>query len=205
VDILSALDTQIAGGIDSKLQASANSDALKTARAQNDQITIKVDNRMPTSSDNMKSEISAARTKGHDGLKGMGFSSIEDLMNIKTPVTGDLKAMMPSDLLFDYNSADLKESAKVSLINLGVLIATWKQSQVIIEGHTDTTGDDEYNMKLSVMRAQSVKDWITHSLMLDGKRIQVRGFGKTQPIADPNGDVEAQQKNRRVVIRFVNP
>jgi outer membrane protein OmpA-like peptidoglycan-associated protein len=206
VDTLSAVDSAIAGGIDSKIRSAAStSDALKTARAQADQVTIKIVDKPLTSNDALKGELAAARKKGNDGLRGLGFSSFDDLLNIKTPQTGDLKAMMPSDLLFDYNSADVKESAKVDLMKLGFLIQTWTKSQIIIEGHTDTTGDDAYNMQLSLARAQSVKNWVTRSLLLDGDRISVKGMGETQPIADGNGDKDAQAINRRVVIRFVNP
>lgn len=205
VDTLSAVDTAIAGGIDQKLRAASNSDMLKTAKAQDDQVTIKIAEKPPTSDTSMKGELAAARRKGDEGLRGLGFSTLDDLMNIKTPTTGDLKAMMPSDLLFDYNSADVKESAKLDLMKLGFLIQTWTKSKVIVEGHTDTTGDDAYNEKLSLMRADAVKDWVVNSLKLDGSRIETRGLGETQPIADPNGDQYAQAINRRVVIRFVNP
>lgn len=204
VDVLSAVDTAMAGGIDTKVR-SASADMLKTARAQNDQLSIKLSDAPPSSNDALKGELAAARKKGNDGLKGLGFSSFDDLLTIKTPQTGDLKAMMPSDLLFDYNSADLKESAKVDLMKLGFLIQTWTKSQIIIEGHTDTTGDDAYNMQLSLMRAQAVKNWVTKSLMLDGGRIQVKGMGETQPLVNPNGDKDEQAINRRVVVRFVNP
>ena len=112
---------------------------------------------------------------------------------------------MPSDLLFDYNSADIKESAKLSLMNLGYLIQTWTKSKIIVEGHTDTTGDDAYNDRLSLMRAESVKNFVVNSLRVNGDRIETIGYGEKQPIADPNGDQNAQAINRRVVIRFINP
>jgi OmpA-OmpF porin, OOP family len=205
VEAISAVDTAMAGGIDTQIRSSASADILKTAQAQQDQVTIRVDDAPLAGTAALKAELSAARKKGNEGLRGMGFSTLDDLLNIKTPVTGDLKAMMPSDLLFDYNSADFKESAKADLMNLGYLIQTWTKSQIIIEGHTDTTGDDEYNMQLSLARAQSVKTWITNSLKLPGDRIQVKGYGKTQPLAGITGDKDAQALNRRVVIRFVNP
>lgn len=205
VDTVSAVDMAIAGGIDSKIKASASSDVLKTARAQADQVTIKVTDKPITGTDALKGELAAARRKGDEGLRGLGFSTLDDLMNIKTPTTGDLKAMMPSDLLFDYNSADVKESAKVDLMKLGFLIQTWTKSAVIVEGHTDTTGEEGYNLGLSLRRAEAVKSWVVNSLKLDGSRIQTRGLGETQPIANPNGSQEEQAINRRVVIRFVNP
>ena len=205
VDVISAVDTAIAGGINEKIKAASTSELLKTAKANDDQVKISIQEKAPTGDTNMKSDLAAARKKGDDGLRGLGFSTIDDLMNIKTPVTGDLKAMMPSDLLFDYNSADIKESAKLSLMNLGYLIQTWTKSKIIVEGHTDTTGDDAYNDRLSLMRAESVKNFVVNSLRVNGDRIETIGYGEKQPIANPNGDQNAQAINRRVVIRFINP
>lgn len=150
-------------------------------------------------------DLASARRKGDGGLKGMGFSSLDDLMDIRTPQTGDLKAMMPSDFLFDYNSAELKESAKLDLQRLGLLIQTWTKSRVIVEGHTDSIGTEAYNNDLSLRRAQSIRNYIEKSLMIDTGRIETKGLGESEPIADPNGDVQQQAINRRVVIRFINP
>jgi OmpA-OmpF porin, OOP family len=205
VDTISAVDMAIAGGINKKLQSSSTSDVLKTARANDDQVTIKISDKPPTGTENLKGELAAARRKGQEGLGGLGFSTIDDLMDIKTPQKGDLKAMMPSDLLFDYNSAQLREGAKTEVMKLGLLIQSWTKSLVIIEGHTDTTGDDEYNFALSKQRAEAVKNFVVNSLLIDGTRIQTRGLGETQPLENPNAPQEAQALNRRVVIRFVNP
>ncbi|MBP7950531.1 MAG: OmpA family protein [Verrucomicrobiales bacterium] len=205
VDAVSAVDSAIAGGIEKRIRTASASDVLKTAQVQDDQVTIKVVEKPLTTNDTMKGDLAAARRKGDEGLRGIGFSTLDDLMNIRTPQTGDLKAMMPSDLLFEYNSADVRESAKFDLMKLGFLIQTWTKSQVIVEGHTDTTGEDAYNVELSLRRAQAVADWVVNSLKIDGSRIQVKGLGESQPLVNANGSIEEQALNRRVVIRFLNP
>ena len=67
-----------------------------------------------------------------------------------------------------------------------------------IEGHTDSTGSDEYNQKLSERRAQSVHDYLGGCGMTT-TAMASKGFGETQPMADNNTN-EGRQKNRRVEI-----
>ncbi len=205
VDILSSVDSSIAGGTDTKLRSSfSERDALKTARAEDDQVSIKIQDRPPDARAPL-ADLASARKVGDGGLQGLGFSSLDDLMDIRTPQTGDLKSMLPSDLLFDYNSAEVKESAKLGLQKLGLIISTWTKSRVIVEGHTDSIGTEAYNNDLSLRRALSIKNYISRSLMVDVSRMDCRGMGESQPLADPNGDVDQQSLNRRVVIRFINP
>lgn len=205
VEAVSAVDTAIAGGVEKKIASTSANDVLKTAQAQDDQVTIRVTDKPAVNSDALKGELDSARKKGDGGLKGLGFSSLDDLLDLKTPQTGDMKTMIPSRTLFDYNSTELREEAKVELIKLGILLSTWTKAQFHVEGHTDTTGDDLYNIDLSRRRAQAVKDWVVNSLKVDGHRIFVHGFGETQPLVNPNGSQEQQELNRRVVIRIVNP
>jgi outer membrane protein OmpA-like peptidoglycan-associated protein len=205
VDAISAVDTAIAGGLNTPIRSSITPrDVLKSMKAQDDQMTIKINDK-PPNANAVLGDLAAARKRGDEGLKGLGFSSLDDLMDIRTPKTGDLKAMMPSDFLFEYNSAEVRESSKLDLMKLGFLIQTWTKSQVIVEGHTDTIGTEEYNNELSLRRAQAIKDYIVSSLKIDGSRIAARGMGESAPIADPNGTPETQGLNRRVVIRFINP
>jgi OmpA-OmpF porin, OOP family len=205
VDAISAVDTALAGGLEQKLQQSlSQKDVLKTMRAEDDQVTIQIQEKLPDAKTSL-ADLATARKQGDNGLKGLGFSSLQDLMDIRTPQTGDLKAMMPSDFLFDYNSSEVKEGAKLDLQKLGLLISTWTRSKVVVEGHTDTLGTEEYNDRLSLARAQAIKDYIARSLMTDVSRIEVRGLGEREPIAEATGNEQQQAINRRVVIRFINP
>ncbi|MGD9811147.1 MAG: OmpA family protein, partial [Sphingobium sp.] len=70
-----------------------------------------------------------------------------------------------------------------------------------IYGHTDSDGSDAYNQGLSQRRAQSVADYLsTHGVQ--SARMETRGFGETQPIAD-NATAEGKAQNRRVEIKIV--
>jgi outer membrane protein OmpA-like peptidoglycan-associated protein len=107
--------------------------------------------------------------------------------------------LIPTDLLFQFNQSELQESARLSMMKLGLLIKRNKESKFTIEGHTDTIGSEEYNMTLSLKRARSVQDWLAESLGLGEDRVSIRGFGETRPLV-PDGDRDAQAINRRVEI-----
>lgn len=69
-----------------------------------------------------------------------------------------------------------------------------------IGGHTDSQGTEAYNMELSRRRAQAVKDALCGDPGVDCAKLQVKGYGKSQPVA-PNDDEAGRAKNRRVVFR----
>ena len=117
---------------------------------------------------------------------------------------GDLqknKASIGSDLLFEFNSATLRDDARITLLTVAQLIDRNPGMFCWVEGHTDLIGSEESNLRLSRSRAQAVKDWLVQSLQLDPKFIVVRAFGMSQPIVT-EGDEEAQAPNRRVDIKM---
>lgn len=129
-----------------------------------------------------------------------GFSNLDDLLNRTGPLLDDTKPILiPTDLLFRFNESELQEAARLSMMKLGLLIKRNQESRFIIEGHTDTLGSEEYNLSLSLRRAQSVQDWLVESLGLSTDRVEVKGYGETRPIV-PDGDRVAQAINRRVEI-----
>ena len=144
--------------------------------------------------------IAAATKKGRQGSgEEDGFARLDDLLTYSGPMTEDRTAMMPTDLLFEYNSSELKDSARLSLMKLGFIIQKNPEAEISIEGHTDTFGGDAYNQKLSEARAVAVKSWLVESLRLDASRLNTRGWGKAKLVV-ATGDVDVQQKNRRVEI-----
>jgi outer membrane protein OmpA-like peptidoglycan-associated protein len=133
-----------------------------------------------------------------------GYSNLEDLIARGGKVTGSTAPiMLPTDLLFEYNSDQLAENARLSLMKLGLLIQRNPNSQFIIEGHTDTIGADEYNFELSQRRANAVVEWLITSLRLTTDRIKAVGMGRSRPLpsVNPNGTKEEQVLNRRVEIK----
>ena len=135
-----------------------------------------------------------------------GFSDLDTLLNRVGPIMDATKPiLMPTDLLFGYNEKTLQETARLSLMKLGLLIQRNPESVFIIEGHTDTTGSNEYNMTLSRQRALSVHDWLSKALSINSERIQIKALGETRPLTNPNGSREEQSINRRVEIVIQPP
>ncbi|MCP4848444.1 MAG: OmpA family protein [Verrucomicrobiaceae bacterium] len=150
-------------------------------------------------------ETLAKLSKTGNGIT-QGFSNLDELLNRVGPIMDATKPiLMPTDLLFGYNEEALKESARLSLMKLGLLIQRNPESTFIIEGHTDTTGSNEYNMKLSKQRALSVHDWLSESLSIKSKRIRIKAMGETRPLINPSGTREEQSINRRVEIVILPP
>lgn len=116
------------------------------------------------------------------------------------PVVTYEKTTLSTVTLFDFDKSVLKEEGKVALQELGDKIKA-KGAKVVdidIIGHTDSTGTDDYNMGLSVRRAQTVADYII-SEGIDASIIDVSGEGENNPIAS-NDTGEGRAENRRVDV-----
>lgn len=130
-----------------------------------------------------------------------GVISLDSLLDLPANVLLSKKTMLPSDLLFEFNSSELRESAKVGLMKLGLLMDRNPGLYCWIEGHTDLVGGDEFNLDLSIKRAEAVKNYLVASLRMDRSKIVTRGFGRYEPIII-TGTAEDQSANRRVEIRM---
>lgn len=113
---------------------------------------------------------------------------------------------VPSDVLFDFDSAAVRPDAIEALQYLADLLNRRRSEPVDIEGHTDSIGSPEYNMKLSRRRAEAVKKWFIDEGVLGAENFKVRAYGETQPVApntnpDESDNPEGRKKNRRVTIR----
>jgi len=104
-----------------------------------------------------------------------------------------------SDVLFATNSSYLSEKAKGTMKNMVTYInKNYPNARIQINGHTDSTGEADYNQWLSEKRAASVKAFAV-SLGLNESNITTKGYGKTKPVAT-NSTKEGRQKNRRVEV-----
>ena len=129
------------------------------------------------------------------------FSSLDELLATKGLVKQNTAPiLMPTDLLFEYDSDVLKPQAAATLEKLASLIKKNKEASFQIEGHTDSFGGDEYNIQLSLRRAEAVKTWLKSIMGLDAGHISTLGLGKSRLLVPSTGTVEQQQINRRVEI-----
>ena len=128
-----------------------------------------------------------------------GYASLDQVLGMKGKGDPGKPIWVPTDVLFEFNSAELKDEARLSLMKLGALIMQRKDSEFIIEGHTDTIGEEQYNLALSVNRATAIRNWLLDALRLDPARIKVKGLGKAKPLVAEGTPIE-QAQNRRVEV-----
>jgi outer membrane protein len=101
-------------------------------------------------------------------------------------------------LLFDFDSAELRPESITELERVVKFMNDVPFAQVLIQGHTDSVGNDAYNLKLSDRRAKAVFDYLS-SRGVDPARVTSEGKGEAEPIAD-NNTAEGRQENRRVML-----
>lgn len=130
-----------------------------------------------------------------------GVATIDELLDLPPNILLSKKTMLPSDLLFEFNKAELRESAKVGLMKLALLMDRNPNLFCWIEGHTDLVGGDEFNLNLSIQRAEAVRNYLVQSMRMDASKIHVRGFGRYEPLVI-TGTPEEQAPNRRVEIKM---
>lgn len=103
-----------------------------------------------------------------------------------------------SGILFPFNSDQVLPAGRGNLSELAQSLQRYPETEVLIVGHTDNVGSDEYNMGLSMRRAESAKNYLVSQGIQPG-RIRTAGRGETEPIAD-NTTEAGRQQNRRVEV-----
>lgn len=109
-----------------------------------------------------------------------------------------IQVTFDSGLLFDFDAYSLREASRENLRELASTLKEYDDTKVLIEGHTDNVGTEEYNLKLSQQRANSVFEYLDN-LGVAQDRLISRAYGESQPTAT-NETEEGRQKNRRVEI-----
>jgi outer membrane protein OmpA-like peptidoglycan-associated protein len=123
----------------------------------------------------------------------------KDIEGAKVERVGEgIKITFDSGILFAVNSSDLTPVAKSNIGKLSTILNKYPDTNILIEGHTDSTGTEEYNQKLSERRAASVTGHAT-TLGVVASRFNTVGYGEVQPVA-LNSTVDGRQQNRRVEI-----
>ena len=104
-------------------------------------------------------------------------------------------------VFFDTNKSNVSGSSAETLSKLANILKEYPKSNILVEGHTDSAGPDQYNMTLSQKRAESVSEFLK-ARGIDGNRISTRWYGENQPRAS-NETAEGKSQNRRVELAIV--
>lgn len=123
----------------------------------------------------------------------------EDLEGATVERVGEgIKITFDSGLLFDIDSDQLRSETKEDLSEMAETLQEYDDTNILIEGHTDATGSDNYNQSLSEERAASVANYL-QSIGVSNNRLITEGYGEEQPIAE-NETEAGRQQNRRVEV-----
>lgn len=109
-----------------------------------------------------------------------------------------IKITFDSGILFGFDSSELTYASKTNIAELAETLKKYEDTEIIIEGHTDSKGSESYNQELSERRAGSVASEL-RSLGVAASRISEVGYGEEMPIAD-NSTEEGRSQNRRVEV-----
>lgn len=170
----------------------------RVAQAQRETETAKANE--AASSD----EAMRARSQAQDALRERDaarqglYISLSEILETRREARGLIVNL--SDVLFDTGRATLKPGAREKLSKLaGILLAYPGSYRVEIEGHTDSIGSDDSNLRLSQGRADSVHDYLLQSGLKADRMMAARGLGESTPVAS-NDTAAGRQVNRRVEI-----
>ncbi len=170
----------------------------EVARAQDERNKILMDSRTreataaQAQADRARNEAAAAQAQLANAQ--------QQLADLQAKQTDRGVVVTLGDVLFDTGQATLKPGANLAINRLATYLSANPQTRIIVEGHTDSRGSDEYNEALSERRARAVATEL-ESRGVSAEQLQTLGRGKSFPVAS-NDTPEGRQQNRRVEIVF---
>ena len=148
--------------------------------------------------DSLRREAEEANRRLNEAL-GQLRSLVAEITNLQQTQRGLVISL--SGILFDVGRSTLKAGSQASIERIAAVLTQYPQHQIVVEGHTDATGSDELNLRLSRDRATSVRSALVAG-GVDASKISAEGYGESRPVAS-NDTAEGRQQNRRVEIVIV--
>lgn len=128
-----------------------------------------------------------------------------DLDNATVERVGEgIQITFDSGILFDFDQSALRSTARGNLADLAASLDEYPDTHVLVVGHTDAVGDADYNQDLSTRRAEAARSYLA-TQGVDRTRVEARGLGETEPVADNETDAGRQQNRRVEVAIFASP
>jgi len=151
----------------------------------------------------MKTEKSAKETSAEavkkETVKEVVEPKVAKLEETTVPSSME-ESVVLQDVLFDYDKYDIRADARPALDSAAAFLKKNMNSDVLIEGHCDERGTNEYNLALGEKRAKAVKDYLT-SLGIAPARMTVMTYGEEKPVCTEHNET-CWQKNRRAHFVF---
>jgi len=121
----------------------------------------------------------------------------------KTPLKQDIvvpRLVLDSGVLFDPGKADLKQKVEEEFKKVADFVLDFSPSKVIIEGHTDSDGDEDFNLQLSMTRAEIVRQYLINAYdSITPAMLEAKGYGESRPFTNNDTD-DNKTLNRRIEI-----
>lgn len=148
--------------------------------------------------DSLRREAEEANRRLNQALAQLR-SLVAEITNLQETQRGLVISL--SDILFDVGKSTLKAGSQASISRIAAVLTQYPQHQILVEGHTDHTGSDDFNLGLSRDRAHSVRAALIAG-GVDASKISAEGYGESRPVAS-NDTPAGRQQNRRVEIVIV--
>jgi outer membrane protein OmpA-like peptidoglycan-associated protein len=185
-DLEAARQAELSAAKQAQMKAEAEADAVK-ARAEQDALKAK----------EAAAQADAERSrKAAETLRAQLLEQFNRVLETRDTSRGLIVNM--GDVLFATGKYNLRPEAQIVLAKLSGIILSHPGLNLAVEGFTDSVGGDEFNLKLSQQRADTVREYLVAQGLADSA-VMAAGFGKTNPVAD-NDTAAGRQKNRRVEI-----
>jgi outer membrane protein OmpA-like peptidoglycan-associated protein len=163
--------------------------------------------------DSKVSDLDSRTTQGMNSLKSdvSGVSSKADqiagnvgTLDKKFHNRNNFQVSVQKSVMFKFDSADMKNVDKAPLDEVAAALQQNPDAIVVLEGHTDNTGNAEYNMKLGERRVDAVRRYLAIEKDVPVYKIEQVSFGAAKPIA-PNDSKDGREQNRSVSIMVFAP
>jgi len=178
---------------------------LKAARAE---MAAKGREARPRAADSSAREAEQARMQAEAEAKARAAEQakaaavMKELSDLRAQQTDRGLVLTVGDVLFAAGKAEVAPGGQRSIDQLAQFLKTYPRRRVLIEGHTDNTGNGDFNVKLSQQRADAVRSLLV-ARGVASERIATRGHGPKYPIVE-NDTPAGRQQNRRVEILILN-
>lgn len=177
-------------------QARAEAEAVRLREEQEKLATLAAEQARAEQAEHELARLRAEHEKSRAELT----ATLSRLTKVREEARG-VVVTLPGNIYFNVNKADVKPTMQMQLTKIAKALAAVPDQDLLIEGHTDSDGPNEYNLSLSESRAQSVQ-----KILLAGgiaaERMEIKGYGESKPIAD-NDTPAGKAQNRRVEIVLV--